>query len=157
MYCISPQERIYHGITCCENDGKYFLNENSVVELRMCRAASDKEGMDTAQMLADKLGCTVRVYGGFVSPACIGEYTMPDHTRHPCRKRSRGGMGKEIPCGRRSTAEVKHYAYTRGERDPSAAEAAQRVTIRSGAISLLRWISFVMVRPPAVISRSYFP
>ena len=48
---------------------KRFLNRKSVVELRMCRAASDEDGMDTAQRLADKLGCTVRVYGGFVSPS----------------------------------------------------------------------------------------
>ena len=48
---------------------KRYLHKNSVVELRMCRAASDKDGADTAQWIADKLGCTVRVYGGFVSPS----------------------------------------------------------------------------------------
>ena len=47
---------------------KRFLNRNSIVEFRFCRAAEDKEGRKTALSLAKKLGCTVRVYGGYVAP-----------------------------------------------------------------------------------------
>ena len=47
---------------------KRFLNRNSIVEFRFCRAAEGKEGRKTALSLAKKLGCTVRVYGGYVAP-----------------------------------------------------------------------------------------
>ena len=46
---------------------KNFLHADSVVDIRMCRAASGAEGKRTAQMLANKLGCTVIAYEGYVS------------------------------------------------------------------------------------------
>ena len=45
-----------------------FLKRTSIVEFRFCRAAEGKEGRRTALSLAKKLGCTVRVYGGYVAP-----------------------------------------------------------------------------------------
>ena len=46
---------------------KNFLHADSVVDIRMCRAASGVDGKRTAQMLANKLGCTVIAYEGYVS------------------------------------------------------------------------------------------
>ena len=48
---------------------KKFLHSKSIVDVRMCSAASDKNGEKTAQKLADKLGCQVIVYAGPVSPS----------------------------------------------------------------------------------------
>lgn len=45
-----------------------FLKRTSIVEFRFCRAAEGKEGRKTALSLAKKLGCNVRVYGGYVAP-----------------------------------------------------------------------------------------
>ena len=46
---------------------KNFLHTDSVVDIRMCRAASGVEGKKTAQMLANKLNCTVIAHEGYVS------------------------------------------------------------------------------------------
>ncbi len=48
---------------------KKFLHSKSIVDVRMCAAASGKNGEKTAQKLADKLGCQVIVYAGPVSPS----------------------------------------------------------------------------------------
>lgn len=48
---------------------KKFLHSKSIVDVRMCSAASGKNGEKTAQKLADKLGCQVIVYAGPVSPS----------------------------------------------------------------------------------------
>ena len=47
---------------------KKYLHSKSIVDIRMCSAASGKDGEGTAQKLADKLGCQVVVYAGPVSP-----------------------------------------------------------------------------------------
>ena len=46
---------------------KNYLHSKSIVDIRMCSAASGKDGEETAQKLADKLGCQVVVYAGPVS------------------------------------------------------------------------------------------
>ena len=48
---------------------KKFLHSKSIVDIRMCATASGKNGEETAQKLADKLGCQVIVYAGPVSPS----------------------------------------------------------------------------------------
>ena len=47
---------------------KKFLHSKSIVDIRMCSVASGKNGEETAQKLADKLGCQVIVYAGPVAP-----------------------------------------------------------------------------------------
>ena len=46
---------------------KNLLHTASVVDIRMCRAASGIDGKKTAQMLANKLNCTVIAHEGYVS------------------------------------------------------------------------------------------
>ena len=47
---------------------KYYLNPDSIFEIRMCGTISGRKGKETVQCLADLLGCRVRAYGGYVSP-----------------------------------------------------------------------------------------
>lgn len=47
---------------------KKYLHPNTVIDIRMCSAASGQGGKQTAQKLADRLGCKIIAYEGPVSP-----------------------------------------------------------------------------------------